>query len=257
LVLGGDLSLDFEGPAMQDFANRVRAQRPGQVLVVAAGTESGEASQELANEYAAAIDAALPAQYPVKTIAYGTWTWNPLMLIELVRSSAVVFVGGDQSLMAEPMSDIRFRTFVQFATRAVPLVMTDSAMTAVMGDWYVTDPDPGDEYQDEGIEDFKVDGVTIAAGLGIVDGAAFEPLVTYDQRWGRLYNLTAAHPDTIVFGISEITSLVLTNRTATVAGERSVIALDGRAGSYLTGGNGALTALNVLMNLYAPGDTVQ
>jgi cyanophycinase-like exopeptidase len=136
--------------------------------------------------------------------------------------------------------------------------MTDSAMTAVMGDWYVTDPDPIDaDVQEVAIGDFKADGVTIAPGLGIIDGAAFEPLVTWDQRWGRLYNLAAAHSDTIVFGISEITSLVLNGPNATVAGERSVIALDGRMGTYLTGSNGALTALNVLMDLYAPDDTVQ
>jgi len=35
-----------------------------------------------------------------------------------------------------------------------------------------------------------------------------------------------------------------------------LIALDGRAGTYLDGDNGAFTALNVLMELYAPGDAV-
>lgn len=135
--------------------------------------------------------------------------------------------------------------------------MTDGAMTAVMGDWYVTDPDPTDDnYQDVGIEDFKADGVTIAPGLGLIRGTAFEPLLTWDQRWGRLYNLTAADPDTIAFGISENTALVLDRSGASVVGERSVVALDGRAATYLTAENGALTALNVLMSLYAPGDEV-
>jgi cyanophycinase len=258
LILGGDLSLDFDGPAVYDFATRLTAQQPGKLVVVAAGAARVNDTRALAKRYADAFRAALPKKYPIETIVYGDNKWGNVTTNDLAGASGVVFVGGDQSLMAGPVADPAFQALVTHAVANVPVVMTDGAMTAVMGDWYVTDPDPTeDNYQEVGIEDFKVGGVTIAPGLGIIDGVAFEPTVTYDQRWGRLYNLTAAHPDTLVLGISEITSLVLTNQTITVAGERSVIALDGRAGTYMTGDNGALTALNVLMNLYAPGDTVQ
>lgn len=257
LILGGDLSLDLEGPAAQDFVTRLRAGRPGKLVIIAAGTPSVTESEVLAAQYANVFGSELGPSYPITTYAYGADDWDPNMWLELIRAKGVIFVGGDQSLMAEPLADVGFRTIVRIASLATPLVMTDGAMTAVMGDWYVTDPDPTeDNYQDVGIEDFRVDGVTVASGLGIIDGAAFEPLVTWDQRWGRLYNLVFTHPDTIVFGISENTSLVLTRQGPTVAGERSVIALDGRAGTYLAGDNGALTALNVLMDLYAPGDAV-
>lgn len=257
LVLGGDLSLDPTGPAARDFVSRMRAGRPGDLVVIAAGTPSVRDSEVLAAQYGESFRAQLGASYPITTFAYGSDAWRPDLWWRLIRAKGVIFVGGDQSLMAEPLADPSFRLIVRIASLGTPLVMTDGAMTAVMGDWYVTDPDPtDDDVQEVAIEDFRADGVTIAAGLGIIDGAAFEPLVTWDQRWGRLYNLAAARSDTIVFGISENTSLVLTRQSASVAGERSVIALDGRAGTYLTGDNGALTALNVLMDLYAPGDAV-
>ena len=257
LLLGGDL-LELDGPVVQDFVSRLEAGREGEVIIIAAGTPSVSDSQALAAQYAGALDAELGAGYPITTYAYGSDDLHPGLWWRLVQARGVVFVGGDQSMMAEAVADDDFQMLVRLASLGAPLVMTDGAMTAVMGDWYVTDPDPtDDDYQDVGIEDFQADGVTISPGLGIIDGAAFEPLVTWDQRWGRLYNLAAANPETIVFGISENTSLALDRHGASVVGERSVIALDGRGGAYLTGDNGALTALNVLMNLYAPGDAVQ
>ncbi len=231
VFLGGDL-LEFDGPVVQDFVNRLEAGREGEVIIIAAGTASVSDSQALAAQYAGALDPYLSAGYPIKTYAYGSDELDLGLWWRLVQSRAVIFVGGDQSLMAEAVADDEFRLLVRLATLGAPLVMTDGAMTAVMGDWYVTDPDPtDDDYQDVGIEDFQADGVTIAPGLGIIDGAAFEPLVTWDQRWGRLYNLAAADPATIVFGISENTSLVMDRHGANVVGERSVIALDGRGGA--------------------------
>jgi len=257
LLLGGDM-LESDGAVFQDFLHRVKERRSGDVVVIGVGTESVRDNQLLAANYAAELDAQLNANYSVSGYGYGSEAIGPGFWSRLVRASGVVFVGGDQSLMAEAVADDQFRMMVRLATLGAPLVMTDGAMTAVMGDWYVTDPDPtDDDYQDVGIEDFKVDGVTIAPGLGVIEGAAFEPLVTWDQRWGRLYNLAAADPETLVFGISENTALVLSRDGASVLGERSVINLDGRQGTYLTSDNGALTALNVVMNLYAPGDLVE
>ncbi|MGH9173862.1 MAG: hypothetical protein ACRD1H_05875 [Vicinamibacterales bacterium] len=37
---------------------------------------------------------------------------------------------------------------------------------------------------------------------------------------------------------------------------RSFVALDGRAGAFLAGDNGTLSAFNILTDLHAPGDAV-
>ncbi len=257
LILGGDLAMDLEGAAFDDVVARITAQPAGKLVIIAAGTERTNDARALTKKYAKAFKQALPKSYPIETITYGDKQWNKTTTETLGGAAGVVFIGGDQSLMAAPLADERFRDFVAYAVENVPIVLTDGAMTATMGDWYVSDPDPtADDYQDVSIADFQADGVTIAAGLGIVEGASFEPLLTYDQRWGRLYSLAVEHSDTIVFGISEVTTLVLEGDSPVVAGERSVIALDGRTGTYLAGDNGAFTAFNVLMDAYAPGDTV-
>jgi len=77
-----------------------------------------------------------------------------------------------------------------------------------------------------------------------------------DYRWGRLYGLTRAHPDTIALGVSGNTAIELNGATATVIGGLSVVSADGRTARFATGTNGALAAFNVLLNTYAPGDAV-
>ena len=53
-------------------------------------------------------------------------------------------------------------------------------------------------------------------GLGVVRGAAFEPRLSADYRWGRLYSVAAAKPATIVFGICQGNALVLEGSSPTV-----------------------------------------
>ena len=52
-----------------------------------------------------------------------------------------------------------------------------------------------------------------------------------------------------------MTALVLSADGAHVAGDSSVIVLDGRAATSMVGDNGALTELNVLLDAFAPGDS--
>src|SRR5690606_17408363 len=114
----------------------------------------------------------------------------------------------------------------------------------------------GGNYQEESIASFRSDYANIQPGIGIIPGAAFEPALTYWQRWGRMYGIGEQHPDTFVYGISENTALILRGGTAQVIGERSVVALDASLATYTTGENGAFSALNVLLHLYAPGESL-
>jgi len=87
----------------------------------------------------------------------------------------------------------------------------------------------------------------------MVRGAAFEPRLTADCRWGRLYGVAAAKPATIVFGICQSNALVLEGFRPDVCW----FALGrggGRAkGTFDSGDNGALAAFNVLVNILCPG----
>jgi cyanophycinase-like exopeptidase len=95
----------------------------------------------------------------------------------------------------------------------------------------------------------------VRAGLGLLP-VALEPRLTVDYRWGRLYGLVRAHPDTLAFGVSSATAIELDGPSASVIGGLSVVSADGRTATFATGSNGALAAFNVLLNVYAPGDSV-
>jgi cyanophycinase len=252
LILGGDVAGDLSGPVMQQFVARAQATGLTRVVLVMAGYPSTGDANNAATTYSTGL-ADVGWNGDVRTLIYGKDRPDPAALD---GAAGVLFAGGDQSQLAAPLGDSAFRSFVHAAVAQAPVVMTDHAMTAAMGGWYLANPDPGKNLGDQSIAAFRADYATVKPGLGIVPGAAFEPRLTEDYRWGRLYGLTMARPDTIAFGIAGDTGLVLSNSSATVAGRLSVAALDGRSATFGVGTNGAMAAFNVLLDTFAPGDQV-
>ena len=169
----------------------------------------------------------------------------------------MIVVGGDQSLLSAPLSDGRFQRFVRVAASASPVVMTDGAMTAAAGNRYVANPDPTSaDIEAQAMAAFRTNYNRIEPGLGLIAGADFEPSLTGDYRWGRLYALAHSDPQRIVFGVCGSTAIVLDAGGASVAGTESVVSADARTARFLNGENGALTALNVLMGFFAPKDAL-
>jgi cyanophycinase len=253
LILGGDVSGDPGGPVMAQFVARARATGLSQVVLVMGGYPSIGDANNGAALYSTAL-AAAGWKGGVKTLIYGKDAFDPAAMN---GAAGVMLVGGDQSRLAGPLGDAAFGSFVRDAVARAPVVMTDGAMTAAMGSWYLANPQPGKkDLADQAIAAFRADYATVKPGLGIVPGAAFEPRLTQDYRWGALYRLTMARPDTIAFGISGDTGLVLSSGGAEVAGSLSVAALDGRSATFGVGTNGAMAAFNVLLDTFAPGDVV-
>lgn len=263
LVLGGDLLMDPSGPAMQAFVSEVQgAAQSGRVVVVSGGSAKPYGGQQLAQSYVKAMqDAGLSKKaYTFETVPFNkaNATQASIDKVKVDDAVAVVFAVTDQAQVGTLLDDTRFTSLLDSAIENADVVLTDGAVTAAMGDVYVSTPNPTDDnYQDVGIEAFQEGGVTFAEGLGIVSGAAFQGRNTYDQHWGRLYALSMESPETMVYGISEMTAIVIDADDATVVGERSVIALDGSQATFIGDNGGAFSALNVIMDLYAPGDTIE
>lgn len=260
LILGGDVSLDWTGSALGAFTERARTSPSHRLVVVAIGDKNSGQQRSAGSDYANGLATAgwAGSDYAVDVLKYGPPSQTPkLDTSRLAGAAGVLFIGSDQSALAPAVADPNFAALVRYALANTPVVMTDRAMTAAMGDWYVANPDPtATNVEDLAIADFRAGGANVQPGLGIVHGFAFEPRLTLDQRWGRLYGLAAAHHNTIAVGVSEMTALVLDGGGATVVGQRSVVALDGRGATFGTGTNGALAALDVLLDTFAPGDRV-
>jgi len=256
LILGGDISGDPSGPALSAFVAQAKASSRTQIVLLAAGYASTSAGQQATNLYTQALAKAgwRGQPYRVLPLTYGASSLDPR---QLDGAAGVLFVGGDQSLLAAPLGDSAFRAFVSYAVANTPVVMTDHAMTAAAGDWYDALPEPNSaNVQDTAIAAFHADNASVQPGLGLLHGVAFEPRLTADQRWGRLYGLSMAHASSITFGISENTALVCGPSGTQVVGDGPTLALDGRAATYYTGDNGAIGAFDVVAASFAPGDAV-
>ena len=97
------------------------------------------------------------------------------------------------------------------------------------------------------------------AGLGWID-VAIEPGIVSNRHWGRLYDLLAAQAaaDRLAFGVDAGTAIEFRSDLAAprVVGERAVVALDGRLGSFGIGQNGALSARWVILDTFVGGEAV-
>jgi cyanophycinase len=252
LLLGGDVSATPSGAVLSQFVQRAKASGKSTIVEVFAGYSSTGTTNDQ-QTYRKAV-AAAGWSGTVTQVIYGQ---HALSNTDLAGAAGVLFVGGDQSALAAPVADRSFRSFVRTAIAGAPVVMTDRAMTAAMGRWYSALPEPTPAtLEDPAIDDFRTGFVTTRPGLGILAGAEFEPRLTADYRWGRLYGLARAHPAAIAFGICTGTAIELAGGHATVIGDLSVVSADGRAASFGAGTNGAMAAFNVLLNAYAPGDAV-
>jgi cyanophycinase-like exopeptidase len=169
-------------------------------------------------------------------------------------AGGVLLLAGDQSLLARPLADARFRRLVRRAVMRAPVVLADGPMAAALGRRYVAGADPTvDDYEQVAIDAFRVDDADIRDGLGLVP-ASVEPLLTWDQRWGRLYGHLWGDPATLAIGVSEATALELGPGGGRVVGLRSAIVLDGREHRQDVGANGAMGMLGVVLDAFAPGD---
>lgn len=254
LMLGGGLLDDPEGLALSEFLAQAG---DGPILLAGVGYKNHGQTRKAAKEYREVLTD-LGWTGRVDIVDYEPDIDIDNLLDDYAPGiGGVIFFAEDQSLLPAAI-DSGLAEFVAALMDASPLILTDDAFTAAMGDWFVANPDPTDDnYQDESIAAFQSDYADVHQGLGIVEGVAFEPWLTLDQRWGRLYGLAKFAADEgeslIPVGISERTAIVLDADGASVVGERSVAVVDGRAGTFSDGENGAFTALNVYLDLYAEG----
>ena len=261
LVIGGGLLDDPLSPVFGEIAGLAHQTGQHRILVVTAGYRNTGQGSSAGNDYAKALANAgwKASADKVEVIAWGpNGTGGALPLSRLNGVAAVVFAGGDQSLIGSALADGSFSAFVRAAVAQAPVVVTDRAMTAAMGARYSATPDPSSSnVESQAAAAFVSGSTTFANGMGLLPGVTIEPRLTLDQRWGRLVAASASDPQTLALGLSERTALVLNAAGASVIGERSLVALDGRAATFEIGDNGAFTALNTVLDLFAPGEAVQ
>mgnify|MGYP000122530034 CR=1 FL=1 len=255
VMVSGDASADLSGPVLREFVARAAARNDahagrGPILVVAAAYADDADAQAAADQYAQAM-AGAGWRGAVRGIVF-----HPGLLDarQFADAAGVLFVGGTQALLPAVLSDTAFRASVAQALRHADVVMFDQAMACASGDHY--DAAPGGDTQDDAIAAFRAGNTVLKPGLGVVRGAAFEPRLQTERRWGRLYGLGAQRKAWPAYGVSESTAIVLARGRSTVVGTNPVVVLDARRALFAKGDNGALAAFNVLLDVYEPGEVL-
>ena len=249
---GGQLGGEVKGSALPSFVGAaVRAAggdaKRSRIVVVSAS--SGD--PDTASAYAAALrSAGWPGS--VDAVAYGTPGWDAA---DLSDAAGVVVTAADASTLGAAMGDASFRSRVTAAARTVPAFLADDHFASAVGGLWSPKADPtADTLEDEGVAAFRADDGQWQAGLGLVS-ANLVPRLTSDYRWGRLYGLGLADPSHLAFGVADGTAIAISpTAAASVVGGTSVVMLDGRQARFGTGSNGAISAVNAVMDVFAAGD---
>jgi cyanophycinase len=249
VYLGGDVVGGSSSAVVSQFVGdadaAVAAGAQPRVVVLAASSKDKKATKA----YTRALQAA-------------GWS-GKVEVIEQDKKSKVVPEGAAGTLLlgetpasvATAVADPAFAALVRSAVLTAPVVLADRHLTAALGTWFSTKADPTqDNYEDEAIANFRTGDGQWQRGLGLVTGSLV-PSLTVDYRWGKLFDLGRLAPEQIAWGLGEDTAVRLVpGAQPSVVGDGSVVALDPRPAQFWTGPNGAIGAVNVLLDTFGAGE---
>ncbi len=260
LFIAGDLTSDTGGTVVQAFAALASVQ-PGQTLVVGLGDPNGS-GQSLASNWKEPLRRAGIRRVEAVSLTTGM-SQKALDAVarQVQNAGALMVVSDQQSFVAELVDELNYVGVKARWQAGVPVLM-DNGAAAAAGQWMSANPTPSsDELEDQGSESFLLAGspyvVDVRAGLGMIPGAAFEPRALVDYRYGRLASLIHADPDLVTFGIDRATALLITADGAEVLGDNGVLVIDGRYAELGEGDNDAIGAAWLIVDTYAPDETLE
>jgi cyanophycinase len=257
LLLGGDISGDKSGLAAKRFI-AASGGTNARMVVLAAGYAKSANAQADAKAYAAAFQPSVTA--PVQWFVLDSHANQAAIQSAVQQATGVFLTAPDQARVKASLdAAMPIVNALRVGWQGGMPLMADNAAAAALGTLMtITPPPPSDTagLEDASIQSFRPDSVTIQNGLGFVPKAAFEPRLLPDRQWGQLYNLLSSNQQTLAIGIDIGTALELTQLGASVVGSRTVVMLDGRVASFVSGNNGTLGARYVIFDSFVQGDTL-
>jgi cyanophycinase-like exopeptidase len=254
LFLAGGLGSAPSGPAVSAFLDRAGGGG-ARIVVLAAGYPKSTDAQAAAKSIAATLQPGL----------FATVRWIVLDGKTDAASASAAVTGATGIYVTAPdpsrvMAGLAVKPTVLAAIQArwgsgAATLLADDAAAAAMGPWFAADPVPTD-VEAAGPEDLLAGGVTVAEGLGWVNGLTVTPRLLPGQRWGQVYQLINAHPAALGVGVDVGTALEVRNGSATARGASAAVVLDGRTATFAVGTNGALAARWVVLDSYYDGQTL-
>lgn len=246
LVLAGDLSKALPGNSILHQFVQLSGNDSASILVVATGFPSTSSAGRIAEKYAAAIGDG------TSTLVLDSDATEPVTIPPNV--SGVVLVARDQSRL--PVAQLE--SLRQAWLAGMPLLL-DNAAAAVAGRYFSSHPPTpaeGEELELAVQKTFLIGRTKIESGLGLLD-MTVEPQLLDDNRWGRFFSLAYSHPDLLTIGLNQDSALEITTTGVRALGTKPILVLDLSAASLELGENQGFVIANGLLDVYAPGETLE
>jgi cyanophycinase len=258
LLLGGGLAGDLGGAAARRFV-ALSGGPAARIVVLTLGYARPADGRAAARDHASALQSGVSA--PVQWFALDDRADPQALAAAIGGATGIWLTAPDQSRVMGALaanSQARDTVLRRWANEGVAL-LADNAAAAALGARIAAEaPSPATiaELEEEAISDFRPGDVAIQPGLGVLPGIAVEPRLMPERRWGQLYNMVAGAGSPLGLGVDVGTAVEVTAARAAVVGASVAVALDGRAGSFGVGANGALSARYVLLDTFVDGDEI-
>jgi cyanophycinase len=255
LLLAGGLLTDPSGSAAQRFV-ALSGGGSAKLLVLTFGYARNTEAQADAKAFASALQAQVTN--PVQWIVVDSKVNPSAVQNAIANATGILITAPDQSRVMNAFSSAsNIVLAIRNAWSGGKTLLADNAAAAALGQAISTDPTPtSSSLEDDSMEDFLLNGVSIQAGLNWIPGVAVEPRMVMDRHWGRAYNHLYRNHDLLGLGIDVNTAVEFTSNGVKVLGRNTVVVFDGRFASYSLGTNGALGERYVLLDTYVEGDTL-
>jgi cyanophycinase len=255
LLLAGDLSGDRAGSASQRFV-ALSGGNSARLVVLALGYAKNTTAQADAKAYAAALQSQVTT--PVQWFVIDAKVNQSAVQNAIANATGILITAPAQSRVMNAFGSVpNITSALRNAWAGGKTLLADNAAAAALGQAVSIDPTPSSSsLEDDSMEDFLFNGVSIQPGLNWVPGVAIEPRMVMDRHWGRAYNHLYRDHSLLTLGVDVNTAIEFTATGTQVWGSNTVVAFDGRYASYALGTNDALSARYVVLDTYVEGDRI-
>jgi cyanophycinase len=248
MIIGGNEKSDDDMTVLEAIAKEIRQKRHPLLLVTVA-TYSPDGTP---NEYIKIFQDLGVKQVDVLDIRSRDEAYEEANVKKVEDACAIFFTGGDQLRITSQIGDsLVYRTMLERYIDGCLIVGT-SAGAAAMPNTMINGG-PSDESN-------RISSLSMAPGLGLIDGVVIDSHFAERGRMGRLLGAVAQNPKNIGLGIDEGTAILVEHgEHFSVIGPGAVYVVDGTGISYSSlsekSAEGVVTIYDVKVHVMGEGES--
>jgi cyanophycinase len=247
MIIGGAERRDGDQLVLKAVADEIRRKRSPLLLVTAASYSPGDSP----DEYRAIFKELGVSQVDVLEIPDRDAAYAEANVEKVKNACCIFFTGGDQLRITSQIGDTPVYRHIAELYVEGRLIAGTSAGAAAMPTTMIIGG-PGDESN-------RISTLSMAPGLGLIDGVVTDSHFAERGRIGRLLGAVAQNPRNIGIGIDEATAiLVERGECFSVLGPGAVYVVDGTGITYSSlsedSPEGVVTIHNVTLHTLGAGD---